>query len=71
MSHFYGLINNHVNKIATRRGFKSHGITSVVNSWKHTCKVYLHEEDGKDVFSILITEYGSGKTLKAFEFKED
>jgi hypothetical protein len=57
MSHFYGIIDNFVSKTqSTRRGFKNHGISSVVKSWTSRCNVYLSadRDTEQDVYNITI-----------------
>lgn len=56
MSHFYGVIDNHINGAATRRGHRSQGLRAVAASQSGAIEVVLsHDErSGKDSFSVKL-----------------
>jgi hypothetical protein len=64
MSHFYGIVNGYTQKTeATRRGFKTHGLTTTAASWNGAVKVHLWHDKDRDIDMAeiyLIPWHGNG-----------
>lgn len=69
MSHFYGILDNSVNKQITRRGFKNHGIFAQVQSYNTKGTLFLFDEDGKDKYRVQIHDR-TGRIVKEVEWTD-
>lgn len=56
MAHFYGTIQGARGE-ASRLGSKASGLSTVAASWNGAVRVYLYEQNGKDMARVELTPW--------------